>query len=94
MGNPANHPAVMRLPAPTNKKEEISMERIMDTLPVQDLMSSQIAVTAILSSLPVDEVIEFDYLINLNSVKGSSWAVPNAAIRGSKTKSSFGAVFN
>ena len=62
MGNPANHPAVMRLPAPTNKKEEISMERIMDTLPVQDLMSSQIAVTAILSSLPVDEVIEFDYV--------------------------------
>ena len=62
MGNPANHPAVMRLPAPTNKKEEISMKRIMDTLPVQDLMSNQIAVTAILSSLPVDEVIEFDYL--------------------------------
>jgi len=61
MGNPANHPAVMRLPAPTNKKEEISMKRIMDTLPVQDLMSSQIAVTALLSSLPVDEVIEFHY---------------------------------
>ena len=60
MGNPANHPTLMRLPPPTNKKEEISMNRIMDTLPVQDLMSSQIAVTSLLSSLPVDEVIEFD----------------------------------
>ena len=94
MGNPANHPALMRIAPPKNKKEEISMDRIMRTLPVQDLMSSQIAVTALLSSLPVDEVIEFDYFINLNSVKGASWAVPNAAIRWSKTQGNFGPVFS
>ena len=58
MGNPANHPALMRLAPPTNKEDEITMDRIMETLPVQDLMSSQIAVTALLSTLPVDEVIK------------------------------------
>ena len=58
MGNPANHPTLMRLPPPTDKEVEITMDRIMETLPVQDLMSSQIAVTALLSTLPVDEVIK------------------------------------
>ena len=61
MGNPANHPTLMRLPAPSSKNEAISMNRIMDTLPVPDLMSSQIAVTALLSSLPVDEVMGLDH---------------------------------
>ena len=47
----------MRLPAPTNKDEDITMDRIMDTLPVQDFMSGQIAAAYLLSSLPVDEVL-------------------------------------
>ena len=57
LGNPANHPALMRLPPPTDKREDITMDRIMNTLPVQDLMSGQIAASYLLSTLPEDEVL-------------------------------------
>ena len=57
LGNPASHPTMMRLPPPTNKKEEITMDRIMHTLPVQDSMSGQIAAAYMLSNIPVDTVL-------------------------------------
>jgi len=63
-GNPPAHPVLLRQPAPTNK-EKVSMEDIMNTLPDQDLMCAQMAVSHTLSTPPADEVFLGEFPMKL-----------------------------